>query len=843
MSDEKILFEGLSNEEAAERLEFYGRNELSHEEKSTFIKELLEFFKEPVFLLLFSASLVYFALGEVRDGIIMIGFVFFMGAIELYQAWKTDKTLLALKDMSSLKVKVMRGNLDIFIAPEELVPGDILYLTEGERVAADGEVLVSDGLGADESALTGESDIVWKTQNTEPCGNSCGFKFSTHFCYCGTNIIAGRGVIRVTATAFATEFGKIGSAVREAPNRPTPLEKQTSRLVRTCSIFSLIMMLFVAAASLYNGKNLTDAALGGITIAMATIPEEFPVILTVFLAMGAWRLAKRNTLIRRIPSVETLGAVTVLCVDKTGTLTQNKMALKELLPMFDIDYSDLVRLSVLASEINPYDPMEKALLTNANEYGEDCATLQKHKLLHEYPFSSASRMMAHVFEIDGRAFVAAKGSCENIFKLCGLSDKELKHAESEQSRLSDLGCRVLAFAYGYAEKGIPSELTEAKLTLAGLAAFIDPPKDTVAASIKACSEAGIKVAMITGDNSLTAHRVAHEVGIGSAGEDEHEIITGDELDMLSDSELAKRLKSVTIFSRILPTQKMRIVQAFKASGEIVAMTGDGVNDAPALKYADIGIAMGRRGTQTAREAADMVLLDDDFTAIADTVRDGRRIFDNIRKAMAYVFVIHIPVALSALASSVLGIPAVLLPLHVVMLELIIDPTCSIVFERQQEEPDVMKRPPRDASAPIITRAVILKAAVQGLVIFAVAFGAYCFFLSQDGEDTARTFFLVVLVLSNLFLVYENRSDTVSAFSSNGTKFDVVPWVINIAVLGSLVVASAIPAFAHAAKLFPLSVPEFMAAFIVAVFAVFWWEAVKWHKRQKQVCNREKTMVR
>ncbi|MEG1799469.1 MAG: HAD-IC family P-type ATPase, partial [Synergistaceae bacterium] len=434
-------------------------------------------------------------------------------------------------------------------------------------------------------------------------------------------------------------YGKIGADVAGAPDRPTPLEKQTGRLVRNCSVFSFVMMLLVVAATLLNGTGFTEAALSGITLAMATIPEEFPVILTVFLAMGAWRLAGRSALIRRIPSVETLGAVTVLCVDKTGTLTENRMALRELVPLAENSELRLLEVSVMASETNPYDPMERALVSRAKACGLDVERIQGRTLLHEYPFSSEARMMGHVWEDNGCCVLAAKGSPENIFPLCGLSPEDLAFAENEQKRLSDMGCRVLAAALCRFSGEAPENLTDCRLELIGLTAFMDPPRKSVPLSIEACRTAGIRVAMITGDNSATAHKIAHEVGIDSAGCLEHEIITGYELEELDHNELIERLKHVTIFSRILPRQKMRIVQAFRDAGEVVAMTGDGVNDAPALKYADIGIAMGERGTEVAREAADMVLLNDDFATIVETVRDGRRIYDNIRKAMEYVLVI------------------------------------------------------------------------------------------------------------------------------------------------------------------------------------------------------------
>ena len=817
-------YRGLTDEEARSAREKYGANTLAKERKSSLLKTLAGFFKEPVFLLLIGAACLYFFLGEPRDGAVMLVFVIFMAGINLYQEWKTDKTLEALKELSSPKVNVIRNGRELSIPSEELVPGDVMLLAEGERISADGEMLEADGFGADESTLTGEADIVWKVKAPAPDEGRC---WRTDHCYAGTNVVAGRAAVRVTATGTATEYGKIGLDVAEAPDRPTPLEKQTRRLVRDCSIFSFVMLLFVVGATLHCGSGIIDAALAGITIAMATIPEEFPVVLTVFLALGAWRLARRNALIRRIPSVETLGAVTVLCVDKTGTLTENRMTLRELLPLGH-SQKELAETAVLACETNPYDPMERAIIGEAERDGIDAAALQGSKLLHEYPFSSESRMMAHIWELDGRRTVAAKGSPESIFPLCGLSAEELAEAQREQARLSDAGCRVLAIARNDDLREIPEKMTDCPMTLIGLAAFIDPPRENVPASIRACAEAGVRVVMITGDNSATAHRIAHEVGLGER-DDEHVMITGEELERLDPK--SEKFRDVTIFSRILPREKMQIVKALRGRGEVVAMTGDGVNDAPALKYADIGIAMGGRGTAVAREAADMVLLDDDFSTIVSTIRDGRRIYDNIRKAMEYVLVIHIPIALSALAAPLLGLSTLLAPIHVVLLELIIDPTCSIIFERQPAEKDIMNRPPRPTGAPIVTRATFAKAVAQGLVIFAAAFGSYYLMLPADGADHARTFFLTVLVLSNLFLVYVNRSDRDSAFAKGGAAADHIAWIVNFSVLAGLVILSTVKPLAAATKLQALSAGDFAAAALIAAAATFWWELVKWAKRR------------
>ena len=821
-------YHGLDESEVIKLRAKYGRNICGSGQKDGALKKLLKSFSEPVFLLLTGAACLYFLLGEARDGAVMLLFVIVMSTINIYQEWKTDKTLETLKSLSSPKVTAKRGGYTVEIPSEDLVPGDIIIISEGERVSADGELLENDGFGTDESVLTGEADIVWKCCAPAP-GSSGGWRIDR--CYAGTSVVAGRAVVRVINTGNNTEYGKIASDVEQAPDRPTPLEKQTRRLIRDCSVLSTLMLVLVIAATYCRGSSFIDAILAGVTIAMATIPEEFPVVLTVFLALGAWRLARQSVLIRRIPSVETLGAVTVLCVDKTGTLTENRMSLKEFVPLCGNSEKKLAEVSVLASETDPYDPMERAVLDEALKRDINVAMLQGQRLIHEYPFSSESRMMCHVWSYKGKMIAAAKGSPENITALCSLSGKEREEAEREEKRLSEAGCRVIAVAYNDDMASIPEKMTECRFRLAGLAAFADPPRRNVAESIKACGSAGVRVVMITGDSSTTAHRIAHEIGLGCE-EREHVMISGDELENMSDEELAEKLGDVTIFSRIMPRGKMRIVSALRERGEIVAMTGDGVNDAPALKYADIGIAMGERGTDVAREAADMVLLDDDFSTIVSTIRRGRHIYDNIKKAMEYILVIHIPIALSALAAPLLGLPAVLAPIHVALLELIIDPTCSIVFERQPEERGIMNRPPRPASSPIITAGLLGKAIIQGAVIFAAAFGSYCAALKTGGAEHARTFFLTVLVLSNLFLVYVNRSDTDPAFCSGDRSADLLAWGVNIGVLLCLTACAILPQAAGASKLRPLSLTGFAAAVITAACATFWWEVVKYFKRKR-----------
>jgi Ca2+-transporting ATPase len=819
---------GLTSAEAAAVLEKHGRNELEEPEQTGLVKMLFKHFTEPLFLLLAAAALIYFALGNAGDGLLMVALIICMSAVELYQEWRTDKTLEALKELSAPKATAIRDSREISVDSALLVPGDVILIHGGERIPADGQILVSDSFGVNESELTGESETVWK----ETYPNGGGGHWRSDCCYSGTSAVSGRAAVRVTATGRDSEFGKIGRAVAEAPDRPTPLERQTASLVRIGVLFSIAVAMLVTTLTVQSGQSITASLLHAITVVMAIIPEEMPVVLTVFLAMGAWRLAKRNALIRRVTSVETLGAITVLCVDKTGTLTQNRMELKKLVPFGDgFAEPELLETAVLASETDPFDPMEQSLVAAAERSGIACAELQGLTLLHEYPFSSESRAMGHVWDRGGKKLMAAKGSFERIAPLCGLSESGKERAQRIHDELADSGYRVLALALNRDLPEIAETMEGNALTFVGFAGFIDPPRESVPEAIKACLEAGVKVAVITGDNSVTAHRVAHEIGLVTPDESKHVIITGSELDKMCDGELYKKIQGITIFSRILPSGKLRIVEALKRAGEVVAMTGDGVNDAPALKYADIGIAMGGRGTQIAREAADLVLLDDDFGSIVATMKDGRRIFDNIQKAMEYILVIHLPVVLSAIAAPLLGLPVLLFPIHVVLLELVIDPSCSIVFERQPAEPGLMKRPPRDTAKPLITRGIAAKALLQGLAIFAAAFGAYAFLLEPIGEDGARTFFLTITIISNLFLAYVNRSETEPAFK-RAERFDPVPWIINLGILFVLAVITLTEPLSRAAKVKPLTALELLSCIGAAAAAVFWWEGVKYFRSRR-----------
>ena len=838
MLKHNINMDGLSTEEVLKLQKQYGKNELLPEKNQSFIKKFFHIISEPMFLLLIIAAIIYFILGEPRDGAIMLIFVIGIITIDVIQEWKTDKTLAALKDLSAPHIKVIRDGKTSLILSSNLVPGDLMEIYEGIKIPADGFIIKCNDLCIDESSLTGESEGVWKTAYKKNQDDENYWK--KDYCYAGTLTTQGSGLVLVDKIGCDTEYGKIGKNITSAPENISPIQKQTRKLVKICSIIAVLFFSLVVIFTYFNlsylalKDRLIESILSGVTLAMAMIPEEFPVILTVFLSMGAWRLAKKNSLVKSLPCVETLGSVSVLCVDKTGTITMNQMTVKD---VWSIDNNSKVLSEImgLACETTTYDPMEKAMLSYCESLGLSKDLLFSGKLLTEYPFTNELKMMGHVWARNDKIILAAKGSPERILTLCDIDDDSKHKIQNEIDKMSSEGLRVIAVAYMdiLSKQDIPNKLTDAKLKFSGIVGLLDPPRQTVKRDIEVCNQAGIRVVMITGDNGITASSIAKRVGMKNIDN----IITGDMINNMTDDELRQKIKDVNIFSRVIPEHKMRIVKAFQENGEIVAMTGDGVNDAPALKHADIGIAMGKRGSDVSREAADLILMDDNFTTIVETVKDGRRIYDNIRKAIGYIFTIHIPIAFSSLFAPILGISAsslLLLPLHVVLLELIIDPTCSIVLERQPAENNIMKRKPRSSKENILNYKTLIKSIVQGLFIFASSFTLYINTLNQttDNAPVARSMGLCVIMIANLFLVQVNSSNIDSIFKSASLLIkDKLMWVVNIITFLVLLIIFYTPLNGFL-KLAPLSLSQFCLSFFIGALCVLWYEIIKFIIRLK-----------
>ncbi|MGL5617240.1 MAG: cation-translocating P-type ATPase [Sarcina sp.] len=838
MTSKKTEFEkkGLTKEEALERQKKFGKNKLIEEEEQGFFKKIIEVLKEPMFLLLMVSAIIYFVLGEPRDGAIMLIFVIVIIAIDVIQEWKTDKSLKALKELSAPQIKVIRAGNEELINSEDLVPGDLMIITEGVKIPADGRVITFNDLAVNESSLTGEAEAVWK--NCEE--NLCNDYWRRDYCYAGTLVTQGYGIIEVEKIAIETEYGKIGKSIAEAKEEDTPMQKQTRKLVKICAIIALILFLLVGIITYFNLSNkeffdrIVESILSGITLAMAMIPEEFPVVLTVFLSMGAFRLAKKKSLVRKLPSVETLGAISVLCVDKTGTITMNKMSVEEELQVSNKD-NELIEIMGLACETEPYDPMEIGMLEYCEKNNLFRDDIFNGEFIKEYSFTNERKMMGHVWEKNNEIIVAAKGSPEKILNICELTKNEKENIEKKIFEMSKKGLRVIAIGKEIIkDRGeIPSCLEHCNLKLVGIVGLLDPPRENIDKDIEKAINAGIRVVMITGDNGVTASSIAKKVAMKNTDK----ILTGEELDNLSDEELKERIKEVNIFSRVIPEHKMRIVKAFKENGEVVAMTGDGVNDAAALKYADIGIAMGKRGSEVSREAADLILLDDNFSTIIETIKDGRRIYDNIRKSVGYIFTIHIPIAFASLMGPLLGINSsmlLLLPLHVVLLEVLIDPTCSIVLERQPAEDDIMSRKPRNPNEGMVNGKILMKSIMQGIIIFLASFGSYYFLLKINNQsvEIARSIGLTIIIFANLFLVQVNSSDTISAYKSlKKLKKDPVMWTIVVGTILGLAIILYTP-IAKFLGLTSLGFREIGYSLIVAFIAVMWYEIVKFLKSKR-----------
>src|SRR5574344_1669068 len=767
-------YSGLTDKEVLESRKTNGYNILEKKKKVHLINRILNIFKEPMFLLLIVASLIYFFLGEISDGIIMLVSVVSMICIETIQEFKTDKAIEALNILSSLNVKVIRNNKCELIDSTNIVVGDTIILEEGDKVPSDAQVLECTGLGINESILTGESATVYKT--TEPDNE----KFKRNICYMGTTVTFGSAILKVIAVGSNNEYSKIGKSLNNTKKAPTPLEKQINKLVFFCSIFSLVLCISVALAHYIHNNNIVDAILSGITVAMATIPEEIPVVLTVFLAMGAWRLAKHNVLVRGMKSVETLGALSTLCVDKTGTLTQNKMLVKD---VFSLN-NELLYISALACPVKPYDPMELAIQKYTFENGLEQKGFYNHKLIHEYIFNTKTKMMGQVWKINQENLLCVKGAYESVMPLCKLTTEDKKTIKTQIDIYASLGYRVIAVAKSTLDN-IPDKINDNKLEFCGLIAVIDPPKYGVKESLEKCYQAGIRVIMITGDNGDTALGIASDIGL----KHNDTFITGAELEQMSDKELQEKVKTTNIFARVYPNHKMRIVESLQHNGEVVAMTGDGVNDAPALKKAEIGIAMGKRGTDVAKEASDIILMDDNFNTIVKAVENGRSIYNNIVKAISYIFIIHIPIAFTSLIIPLFNYPTLLLPIHIVIMELIIDPTSSIILERIIEDKNIMNYKPRNISSNLISEKVFIKSVLQGLLVFIFFCGGYIYLINNNYSLCyATTFSFSMLILSNMFIVNVIQSDELMIKNLiTNLKDKVMVSIMGVIILGLLII--------------------------------------------------------
>ena len=829
---------GLAAAQARARLEQEGYNELPSTRLRSTFAIAVEVAREPMFLLLIVSVAIYLALGDLREALVLALSLFVILGITIFQERKTERALEALRDLSSPRALVIRDGEQQRIAGREVARGDILILTEGDRVPADAVVLSCNDLLADESLLTGESAPVRKiaadgaAQATRPGGDDLPFLYS------GTMLVQGRGMAAVLATGVHTEIGKIGKALQALEPDETFLQKRSAAIIRTFAAVGLSLCGVVIVLYGASRGNWTGGFLAGIALAMSLLPEEIPVVLTVFLAIGAWRMSQRRVLTRRMPAIEALGSATVLCVDKTGTLTLNQMSVRRLFAagaFYDVENSaaaalprrfhELVRFAGLASETDPFDPMEKAFKELAERCLDDTEKNKNWTLAHEYSLRPELLALSHVWKSPehDEYVIATKGAPEAIADLCHFAAEQSAELAGHVEVMARDGLRVLAVAKtGFAGELWPSSQHDFHFEFLGLMGLADPIRVEVPNAIKECNRAGVNVVMITGDYPATARAIGGKIDLPL----DREILSGNDVERLSQAELRRRIGQTSIFARVLPEQKLALVEAFKANGEVVAMTGDGVNDAPALKAAHIGIAMGGRGTDVAREAAALVILDDDFSTIVEAIRSGRRIFDNIQKAMGFILSIHVPIAGLALAPLLLDWPLVLAPVHIVFLELIIDPACSIAFEAEPAEANVMKRPPRNPNAPLFSMDQIVFSLFEGFIsLLAILLVSGLLLYRGYGEAEVRTVTFATLVLNTVGLIFVNRSRSQNFWRVLRLPNRAVWWVVG----GALTLLAAVMYTPQAREVFRFAEPawtDLMVATTAAVVAVLCLEIAK-----------------
>jgi len=715
-----------------------------------------------MFLLLLGCGSLYILLGDYREGLSLMSAIVLIIGITFYQYRKTERALESLRNLSSPRALVIRDGREVRIAGREVVPGDIMILQEGDRISADGTVIESLNLNVDESLLTGESVPVMKIAEDESSS-----------VFSGTVVVQGKGIAKVNTTGAETQFGKIGMSLKAIEPEDTRIQVEMKKLVRRLGLGGTVVLLIVILAYYFTRGNFLQALLNGLAAAMALLPEEFPVVLTVFLALGAWRLSKKKVLTRNPAAIETLGAATVLCSDKTGTITQNRMEVaavydgsrilrRHQFVSMDSACLHVIRTGARASQQNSIDPMEQAihLASKLGNVPDD-----HDQLVREYPLSRDLLAMTRVTQNSANKSMAvsAKGAPEAIIRLCNLTpEEEAKHL-AVVNELANEGYRVLALATAMPDDTLPDHQTGYRFAFLGLIGLEDPIRPEVPKAIHECLQAGVRVIMITGDFPITAKSIAKQIGLPAAGD----IITGPELRAMSDDELKLKIETATVFARTVPDQKLRIVQALKANGEIVAMTGDGVNDAPALKAAHIGVAMGNKGTDVAREASSLVLLDDNFASIVGAIRSGRRIFDNLQKSISYIIAIHIPtIGITLIPALIPTLPILMMPVHIVFLELIIDPVCATAFESEQEEIGIMNRPPRKTDKSFFGFRNMAYSVFTGFLLFLVVLAVYFLTLNEghsEGEVRAITY--STLILGNIFLILTDLSKTRSFLSA------------------------------------------------------------------------------
>ncbi|MGB8859285.1 MAG: cation-transporting P-type ATPase [Ilumatobacteraceae bacterium] len=823
---------GLTRDEAALRLARDGPNRVVPEERGRRLKRLLGPLADPMVGLLLIAAPTYFAIGETTDAIVALVALGPIAGVGWLLESRAERTLERLQQMTAPTARVWRDGVQCELPTEEIVVVDVVVLHEGDVVPADGAVVELTQLLVDESALTGESLPVSKSVSDSPDGGSV---------WAGTTVLSGRATMQVTTVGAATRYGRIGALLSTVRPPKTPLQQGLARLVRSLAVVAAVFCAAAMGAELAHGNGWGQAVIAGVSLAIAAIPEEFSMVYTLYLALGAWRLAQQRALVRRLPSVETLGSTTVICTDKTGTLTHGRLAVAGLWTPDGSSHvgavlapaqAALLESAVLACEPRPFDPLDVAIVAYAAAHGLATTHLHGADLVTDWPFDTADKYLTHVWRFDeGPCRVAAKGSIEGVLLHAEAPDAVRAAAARANEEFAAEGMRVIAVGGCATEAPTDDRPTDERcLQLRGLVAFSDPIREGVADALAQCREAGVRVIMITGDHPATAHAIAEGLGLPHETEDGDLIATGEDLDAADDAQLATLVATANVFARTRPEQKHLLVQALRAKGAVVAMTGDGINDAPALREADIGVAMGERGTAVAREASSLILVDDNFATIVGAVRNGRRIFDNLTRAFAYLIAFHPPLLFGALVMPLLGQPLLLLPVHLVLLELLLHPIVSLVFQADPADSDVMQRAPRAVGDALRLRSMWRPYAV-GFVLAAGLISEYLVALAADWPvGQARALGFATLLASQPFLILTMRSPDRPLWRSGR------PWTRTLSVVVVLMAAITVAVvhvgpLARLLRLEPFAPVWWLVMVAVAALATSWAEPLKRGRRR------------
>jgi Ca2+-transporting ATPase len=827
---------GLNKVEVEQSRIKNGFNAIEHQKKNNLLSSIIEMVKEPMFLLLLTATSIYFITADYGNGIFMAAAILLVSTISLYQESKSRNAIEALHKLTQPKSKVIRDGELIEISSEEIVLGDCIQCEEGTFVPADGSIIQSNDFSVNESILTGESLAVFKNEKAD---NNTIFQ--------GTIVTSGLAICNVTAIGNQTQLGKIGKSLENIVEEKTPLQIQIGNFVTKMSLIGLVVFLIVWGINFYNSRVLLDSLLKALTLAMSVIPEEIPVAFATFMALGAWRLMKMGVIVKQTKTVETLGSATVICTDKTGTITENNMSLaqwyllkndsfydndnEKIKKQFTTEELELLSLSMWSSEPIPFDAMEIAL-HDAYTKMEITDERPNFELVHEYPLSGQPPMMTHIFENKkGDRIIAAKGAPEALIACSSLSEKQTSQILKAVQSMSEKGYRVLGVGIAhFSGKDYPKTQQEFLFNFKGLIAFYDPPKANIKEVFDTFYKAGILVKIVTGDNALTTATIANQIGFKNP----EKILNGDELMAMDDATLKEKVMETTIFTRMFPEAKLKIIKALKENNQIVAMTGDGVNDGPALKSAHIGIAMGKKGTEIAKQAANLILVDDDFAKMTDAIAMGRKIYINLKKAIQYIISIHIPIIMIVFIPLVLGwiYPNIFSPVHIIFLEIIMGPTCSIIYENEPMESNLMAQKPRPFTNTFFNLKEITISIVQGLIITLGLLFMYQYCIKSDyTENTTRTCIFLTLIASNIFLTLANRSFYYSVLTTLKYKNNLVGMIIGLTILVTASIVF-IPVF-RSFFMFDIVTPLQIAwSILVAFVAVFWVEFYKLYKRNK-----------